>query len=458
MASINDSSALNALNEKDYINKLYDTNTNEQKKLIQENYTNNLGVLNQEQQKQQQQTGQYLDRTAVENSAANQLYAKGAGQKVSAGGNLQAALYQDNTRQRNQTALNNQQNQAVAEIDRQRQLQGSLYASQIKEAQANNDMQRAQALYEAAKAEDEQYLALRKQAATLMAGWGDNSILDSIAAGRENTAPTDTGESWQEVLKNENQINQMYDAQLEAQRQRLYQDYATDASELEAKRAQALYRTDQQLNDAYTQNLQKTRNYLEVQNAYGQASGTAAQAQLARDAGIQDQMTELRRLQIANDAGYGMEGFDLSAALRKAQADAQAEINYKRAQELYKAAEGEEQKLVSNQQFVGNQYANQGNYEMLGRLYGLTPDQVDRLMQRGAYAPVYYDDDDDGYYRSSTRTPHASPASSITGGGSGPSSGSTGLSRIEQSRIIHANANAGNITPHQAQALLKKIK
>lgn len=387
MPNINDSSAMSALNEKDYINKLYDTNTEGQKKLIQENYTDNMGVLNQEQQKTQQQTAGYVDRTAVENQQAKSIYANGNGQNVSAGANLQASLYQDNARQKNTTQLNQQQNQAVAEIDRQRQLQGTLYESQIKEAVANNDMQRAQALYEAAKAEDEQYLALRKQAATLMASKGDNSILGSIAAGTENAAPEAAGETWAEVLKNQEQINSMYDNQLEAENQQLLQDYATDMSALEAEREQAQRKTDQQLNDAYVEAMQKAKNYAEVQTAYGQGSGTAAAAQLARDAELQGRMTDIRTQQIDTDAGYGMKGFDIGAALRKAQADNMADINAKRAQALYDAAEEEEQTLVENQQFVGNQYANQGNYEMLGRLYGLTADQVDRLMNRGAYAP-----------------------------------------------------------------------
>lgn len=387
MASINDSSAMSALNEKDYINKLYDTNTEGQKKLLQENYTDNMGVLNQEQQRTEQQTADYVTRTGLENEAAKKLYTTGTGQKMSAGANMQASLQQDNARQKNTTQLNQQQNQAVAEIDRQRQLQGTLYESQIKEAVANNDMQRAQALYEAAKAEDEQYLALRKQAATLMASKGDNSVMESIAAGKENAAPEATGETWAEVLKNEEQINSMYDNQLEAQNQQLLQDYATDMSALEADREQAQRKTDQLLNDAYVAAMQKAKNYAEVQTAYGQGSGTAAQAQLARDAALQGRMTDIRTQQIDTDAGYGMKGFDIGAALRRAQADNQAEINAKRAQALYDAAEGEEQTLVDNQQFVGNQYAKQGNYEMLGKLYGLTADQVDRLMNRGRYAP-----------------------------------------------------------------------
>jgi hypothetical protein len=72
--------------------------------------------------------------------------------------------------------------------------------------------------------------------------------------------------------------------------------------------------------------------------------------------------------------------------------------------ELYKAAEGEEQNNLTVQQLAANQAAAQGNYELLGAMYGLTADQVDRLMNRGKYAPVVYYDDS-GY----GGTPKAQP-------------------------------------------------
>jgi hypothetical protein len=42
------------------------------------------------------------------------------------------------------------------------------------------------------------------------------------------------------------------------------------------------------------------------------------------------------------------------------------------------------------QKSLGNTLAAQNNYSVLGKLYGLTQDQIDRLQGTGAYAPVYY--------------------------------------------------------------------
>lgn len=384
MATIKDTSALKALNEQDYINKLYDKAGSSQKELLQQNYTDNMGLLDQEQQNTQKQTDQYVNRTAVENRQAAKLY--GTGRKTSAGANAQAALTQGNARQANVTALNKQQNQAVTEIDRQRSLAGQRVAAEIQQAQADNDMERAQALYEAAKTEDQQYLALRKQAATLMAGKGDNSVTESLAG--DVTAPTG-GETWAGVLKNEDAINKIYDAQLESERLGLQMENAEALSDLEARRRQSVAQTDESLNDAYVDGLKKAKNFAEVQNAYGMGSGTFVQSQLARDAETQDTMTELRRLGLAADADYGMEGYDLAKAYRDSVAKATRSANLKRAQALFDAAESEEQTLLDKQQFLGNQYAKNNDYSVLGKLYGLTQDQIDRLQGTGAYAPKY---------------------------------------------------------------------
>ena len=51
MATLKDTSALNALNEKDYVNKLYETNTDTTKQLLEQNFSDNTGLLNSEQQK-----------------------------------------------------------------------------------------------------------------------------------------------------------------------------------------------------------------------------------------------------------------------------------------------------------------------------------------------------------------------------------------------------------------------
>ena len=131
--------------------------------------------------------------------------------------------------------------------------------------------------------------------------------------------------------------------------------------------------------------LKKNQNYQEVQNAYGQGSGASMQARLAREAGLTEKLTDLRKLQLGKDAKTEMEKADLVRALGETISKAQSDIDSKRNKELYEAAEDEEQALIEEQKTVGNLLAKQNNYSVLGALYGLTPDQINRLQGTGAY-------------------------------------------------------------------------
>ena len=50
------------------------------------------------------------------------------------------------------------------------------------------------------------------------------------------------------------------------------------------------------------------------------------------------------------------------------------------------AAEKEEQTMVDLQKFTGDAAAKKRDYSILGKLYGLTQDQIDRLQGTGKYA------------------------------------------------------------------------
>ena len=328
MADLYTDSALKALNEQDYINKLYDTNNQTQKDLLKEHFTDNSGVLNQEQNRVQQQTQENVNRTQVEAKSAQEAY---TGPKLSLGAQQQEALSRGNAQQSNVSTLNQQQNQLEMEIERQRQLLASQYEKAIQQAQAENDMQKAQQLYSAAKAEEEKLLALKRSASSLMVSKGDTSIRDSLLKGETPQADF-TGESWAQVLKNEAQLNEVYDKQLEAEKLGLQMENAEKLSDLEAKRRQAAAKTDQDLTKAYVDALQKSKNYSEVQNAYGQGSGTAAAARIARDTELQEALTKIRTGQMEADAGLGMEGYDIGKAYRQALADKTADINKERAE------------------------------------------------------------------------------------------------------------------------------
>lgn len=392
MANLYDTSALNALNEKDYINKLYDNNTDAAKKLLQESYTDNSGFLNTEQNRVQQQTQENVNRTQVEAQTAQDKY---TGPKLSLGAQQQEALNRGNARQANVTDLQQKQSDADAEIERQRQILASQYSAAIQKAQADNDMLKAQELYNAAKAEEEKLLSLRQSASTILANKGDTSVRDSLMQG--NTPSADySGQTWEQVLKNEQALNDIYNKQLESERLGLQMNYEESLSDLEAKQRQGQAQTDQKLTDAYVNALQKMKNYAEVQTAYGQGSGTAAAARIAQDTELQKALTVLRAAQIGADAGIGMEGLDIRKDFRDRLYGSQDEINRKRAEELLKAAEKEEENLYNTQLQIGQELSKKNDWSVLGKLYGLTQDQIDRIQGTGAYAPRGGGGDDGG--------------------------------------------------------------
>lgn len=400
MATLNDTSALNALNEKDYINKLYDSNTDAAKKLLAENYTDNTGVLNTEQNRVQQQTQENVNRTQVEAQSAQDKY---NGPKLSLGAQQQEALSRGNAQQGNVTSLQQKQSEADAEIERQRQLLASQYSAAIKKAQADNDMQRAQELYNAAKEEEAKLLSLRQTASTILTAKGDTSIRDALLRG-ETPKSDYSGQTWNQVLKNEAALNEIYDKQLESERLALQMENEEALSDLAAKQAQQQAKTDRDLTQAYVDALRKMKNYQEVQTAYGQGSGTAGAARIAQDTELQRALTELRSVQMGADAASGMEGFDIGKDFRERLYGSQDEINRKRAEELLKAAEKEEENLYKTQLQIGQELAKQNNYSVLGKLYGLTQDQIDRIQGTGAYAPrrSYGGGGDDDYGGSSS--------------------------------------------------------
>ena len=452
MASLYDTSATKALNEDAYINKLYDGTLESQKKALQQGYDKSVQQLTTGQQNTQKQTSDYVKRAYVEGQRAAghlqkptpSISTPGFG---NGGSNAQARLTMANQQQANVSTLNNQQALAEQEFERQRKVLADKYAAQIKQAQADNDMVRAQALYEAAKAEEEQLREFRQTAGTLLQAKGDNSVIDAIAQGAAVT-PDTTSPTWDSVLKNEESINKIYDAQMESQRQQAQMEYDESMSKLESQQKEAQRQTDEALNNAYVEALKKNQNYQEVQNAYGQGSGASMQARLAREAGLTEKLTDLRKLQLGKDAKTEMDKADLVRALDETVSKAQSDIDNKRNKELYEAAEDEERALIAEQQTIGNLLAKKNDYSVLGKLYGLTQEQIDRLQGTGAYAPVYYGGgggndggSDDG---SGGGGGNVGANSDIIGLGHGPISDSNLQGLVSSGKVnVNVNSNGG---------------
>lgn len=383
MPNIKNASATGALNEDQYINKLYDNVIDKQKDLLKDNQNAAATELDALKESVQQQTNTNLGRVNVEAQRLQQAY---KAPNTSPGVQQQIALAMDNQKKKNVTSMRTVQSEADAEIDRQRKLLGDQYAAAIKKAQADNDMVRAQQLYEAAKQEDAQLLSLKKQAGNQLAAVGDNSILDSLMAGNAVARDT-TGETWEDVRKNEQQLNKVYDSAIESERQEAQMALNEALSKIEAAQAAEVASTDRNLTQTYINALKRNRNYNEVQNAYGLGSGNLAQARLAQALGLTEDLTDQRGVLADNAAARGQQRFSAGQSLRDALLSSLTANEQRRAQALYDAAEAEEQTLVDTQKSVGNALAQQGDYSVLGKLYGLTQDQIDRLQGTGAYAP-----------------------------------------------------------------------
>lgn len=175
-------SAVNTVNDQEFIDKIYDSNLESQKQTITDNYNKNVSNLEAAQKKSQQQTDANLNKTFVDAYRGRKNYSEVQGAYgLSSGAMAQARLAQNNQLQSDMTAIRNTQAQADAEAERQKALLSQGYSSEIAKAQADNDFARAQALYEAAKRDEETLLGLQKEAGSLIADKiGDYSILGAI--------------------------------------------------------------------------------------------------------------------------------------------------------------------------------------------------------------------------------------------------------------------------------------
>lgn len=164
-----------------YINKMYDGSLESQKQTLASGYENNVSNIDASMEKQQKATDANLNRTYVESAKAAKNYGEVQNAYgLSSGAMAQARLAQDNQLQADLTALRAAQTDSDAQFERQRNLLAKEYSAAIAKAQADNDYQRAQALYNAAKADEDQLMQMQKEAGNLMAGAGDYSILAKL--------------------------------------------------------------------------------------------------------------------------------------------------------------------------------------------------------------------------------------------------------------------------------------
>lgn len=175
------------------------------------------------------------------------------------------------------------------------------------------------------------------------------------------------------------QINQMYDAQLAAQKSQMQTNYETADAELAAKQEQANKLLDKNITRTRTDAQRSAMNAEEYYNAAGLSSGARAQARLAQDNQLLADITTLRAAQQQADAETERQRTLLSKEYASAIAKAQAENDLARAEALYADAKEAEAKLLAKQEAAAGIMAQAGDYTRYGDLYGLTADEIKKL-------------------------------------------------------------------------------
>ena len=179
----------------DQIKKMYSSQLASQKEQLKQGYMQADAEYAAEKEKAQKVTDANLTRTAVEaqKAAVNNAELHNA-YGLSSGTRAQARLAQENQLQADLTALRMQQQELDTDVERQRTLLSQQYQSAIREAQAENDLAKAQALYEEAQRQQDALLARQQataaqkqaqdqralEAAKLMAEAGDYTRLAAI--------------------------------------------------------------------------------------------------------------------------------------------------------------------------------------------------------------------------------------------------------------------------------------
>lgn len=192
------------------LKQMYDNNLAAQKAGLKADYdAANANLDSQKAANQQQaQNNIRLTKTEADRSAVNAAeYYEAAG--LSSGAKAQARVAQDNQLLADLTAIRAAQQQGDIDIERQRGLLAQQYAAAIREAQANNDMARAQALYQQAAAEEAALLEAQKtieqraydakyaHAKYMMDEMADPSYMEALGV---YTAPQTDEEYWNSTV------------------------------------------------------------------------------------------------------------------------------------------------------------------------------------------------------------------------------------------------------------------
>lgn len=144
----------------DQIKKLYSSQLASQQEQLKQGYLQADAEYAAEKDKAAKVAAKNIDLTKLEAQQAAVNNAElHAASGLTSGARAQARLARDNQLQADLTALRAQQQEVDADIERQRTLLSQQYQSAIREAQAENDYAKAQALYEEARRQQDALVA-----------------------------------------------------------------------------------------------------------------------------------------------------------------------------------------------------------------------------------------------------------------------------------------------------------
>lgn len=179
----------------------------------------------------------------------------------------------------------------------------------------------------------------------------------------------------------EDYINEIYDAQMSAQKASMEQDYRAALTGYDDQQVRLDQNARESSRQAAVQSERQKANWNEVQNAYGLSTGARAQGQLAFGNQLQQDLTAINTAHDTEMAALERQRATLAQQYASAITQAQKENDFNRAQALYQAAQAADAQLLSQRESAAALMAQAGDFSLYAQLYGLTPEQVAKLDQ-----------------------------------------------------------------------------
>ena len=181
-------------------------------------------------------------------------------------------------------------------------------------------------------------------------------------------------------------LKDQYEAQLNAQKEKLSNEYNTSLSNLDAQKQENQKITDENLNRVMTDARKRELADAEYYAAAGLTSGAKAQARIARDNQVMADLAAIRATQQSADMELertrGLLAQEYESAIKQAQENNDMNL----AEALYQQATEEDERLRKQQETYATLRIDElGDYTLWGKLYGLSDAEIEELNKNSGY-------------------------------------------------------------------------